>query len=158
MRINLSTERTYTEGPDLTINCPSCCKQDIIFTTQETLEKSYLLFFIPLSNVKFLTVRCTNCQKKLSAYLSLDQIESMNDKGIEIKFLTSISLIIKSVIVIGACVAIFPIIGLLVNIIAFACVAKEKLKWRTTSILALVFSVLLAILCVFIVLFSNEPL
>jgi hypothetical protein len=142
MQILITTKWTYTQGPDITINCPKCGTAGATAHTQGTEEKNSLFWLIPLFTPRYTKLTCGNCGKSFRLVKPLDEVEQLNPEAISQNLEKSVPFLIKFCIVSSIALFIIPFVGIIFGSIGLAATARKPSGWKKAAIIGLVLSLL----------------
>jgi predicted nucleic-acid-binding Zn-ribbon protein len=155
MQILITTKWTYTQGPDVTFNCPKCGTQEAQAQTQGTEEKNSLFWLIPLFTTAYTKLTCGNCSNSFKLTQPLEEVENLAPEVISQNLEKSVPFLIKFCIVSSIALFIIPFVGLIFGGIGLAATAKKPTGWKKAAIVGLVLS-LLPILAMILALVFGE--
>lgn len=131
----------YTEGADVTFNCPKCGTQRATAKTQGTEEKISLAF-IPLFTGIFTTLACRTCGKSFKIDKTLEEVLKLDVRSISENIENNIPFLIKFCVVGGIAAGILPFLGFILALVGFCATFKRRSGWRIAARIGLVLSLL----------------
>ncbi|HOL89470.1 MAG TPA: hypothetical protein PK965_09670 [Anaerohalosphaeraceae bacterium] len=135
-----STSCRETEGPALTIDCPSCGERGPA-DSAEIVEKGTLFFFIPSFRVRTTRLTCRNCGRSFSLNLPLKEVSQLTPADLhQMLWKTPSSLLPTVLALIALAASIIPFAGLLFALITQPFIWKTPSWQRIVSLFAVIIS------------------
>lgn len=135
-----STSNQETEGPALTIDCPSCGERGPA-DSAEMVENGTLFFFIPAIRNRTTRLTCRNCGKSFHLNLPLKDVSQLPSADLHQMLWDTPSSVLPSVLaMIALAASIIPFAGLLVAILTQPFIWKTPSWQRIFSLIAVIIS------------------
>ncbi len=133
-------DKKIKPGPSVELDCSVCDESAANASTEEVVETVRVLGFIKLFSHRNTYIQCGACQSRFLTPLRLDELESMVDLGPYLK--QDISFVAKFLAIVSIPLFWFPILGLLIPLIAYL-IARKSPNWVSkVSFFTLVFSII----------------
>jgi len=135
-----STSNQETEGPALTIDCPSCGERAPA-ESAEIVENGTLFFFIPTIRNRTTRLTCRNCGRSFYLNLPLKEVSQLHSADLHQMLWDTPSSVLPTVLALIALAAsIIPFAGLFVALLTQPFIWKTPSWQRIISLLALIIS------------------
>src|SRR5438552_4076146 len=121
----LIEQTQWTPGPDIRFHCPACKQQDVIGSAYEQEITDWYLGVIPLLNLRVTRVFCLRCGIMLNANAKLADLLDKTPQDLSSLLYVSTSFIQKSLAIIALIMALLPMVGCVMSLIAIIA------NWRT---------------------------
>ena len=114
----VSARSEQINGEKTRINCPACGAEDTLAQTFIQVERLYVLYVIPVLSMSNNFVRCLSCEAKLSTKLPLEELPHFSSEALEEHLNYEVSFVFRFLAMISLPLSVFPLVGLVVALLA----------------------------------------